>query len=37
MTELETWSHQAQAGSNSGTNPDAPVADPDYVPASADA
>jgi cyanophycin synthetase len=37
MTELETWSHQAQAGSRSGANPDAPVGDPDYVPASPDA
>jgi cyanophycin synthetase len=37
MTELEAWSHQAQAGSRSGANPDAPVADPDYVPASSDA
>jgi cyanophycin synthetase len=37
MTELETWSHQAQAGSRSGASPDAPVGDPDYVPASPDA
>ncbi|GAA4691468.1 cyanophycin synthetase [Nocardioides nanhaiensis] len=29
MTELETWSSQAQAGS--GVNPDSPAADPDYV------
>jgi cyanophycin synthetase len=28
MTELEGWSHQAQAGS--GASPDAPAADPDY-------
>jgi cyanophycin synthetase len=37
MTELETWSHQAQAGSRSGANPDAPVGDPDYLPTSPDA
>jgi cyanophycin synthetase len=37
MTELETWSRRAQAGSRSGSNPDAPVADPDYLPASTDA
>ena len=37
MTELEAWSHQAQAGSRSGANPDAPVGDPDYLPASPDA
>jgi cyanophycin synthetase len=30
MSELETWSNQAQAGS--GENPDAPAADPDYTP-----
>jgi cyanophycin synthetase len=29
MTELETWSSQAQAGS--GASDDAPAADPDYV------
>ena len=33
MTELETWSHQAQAGA--GATVDAPAADPDYVPAPA--
>ena len=32
MTELETWSSQAQAGA--GATPDAPGADPDYVPAT---
>ena len=32
MAELETWSHQAQAGA--GASDDAPGADPDYVPAS---
>jgi cyanophycin synthetase len=31
MTELETWSNQAQAGS--GANDASPAADPDYVPA----
>ncbi|MGI8522250.1 MAG: cyanophycin synthetase [Nocardioides sp.] len=30
MTELETWSNQAQAGS--GATAEAPAADPDYVP-----
>jgi cyanophycin synthetase len=29
MTELETWSSQAQAGS--GISDEAPAADPDYV------
>jgi cyanophycin synthetase len=33
MSELENWSNQAQAGS--GTNPDAPSADPDYTSAPA--
>ena len=28
MAELETWSHQAQAGA--GASDDAPGADPDY-------
>ncbi|MFC6285176.1 cyanophycin synthetase [Nocardioides sp. GCM10027113] len=32
MTELEGWSHQAQAGS--GASADAPAADPDYAPSS---
>ena len=31
MAELETWSHQAQAGAGAATTP--PAADPDYVPA----
>ncbi|HYQ31681.1 MAG TPA: cyanophycin synthetase, partial [Lapillicoccus sp.] len=31
MAELETWSNQAQAGA--GASPNAPAADPDYVPA----
>lgn len=31
MAELETWSHQAQAGSGSN---DGPVGDPDYAPAT---
>jgi cyanophycin synthetase len=31
MSELETWSNRAQAGSSD--NPDAPAADPDYTPA----
>jgi cyanophycin synthetase len=31
MSELETWSNRAQAGS--GDHPDAPAADPDYTPA----
>ena len=35
MTELETWSHQAQAGS--GATDASPAADPDYVPAAAPA
>jgi cyanophycin synthetase len=35
MSELESWSNQAQAGS--GDNPDAPAADPDYTPADASA
>ncbi len=35
MAELETWSNQAQAGA--GASPDAPAADPDYVPASTEA
>jgi cyanophycin synthetase len=30
MSELESWSKQAQAGATS--HPDAPVADPDYAP-----
>jgi len=33
MSELENWSNQAQAGATS--LPDAPVADPDYAPVSA--
>ena len=33
MSELETWSKQAQAGAAS--HPDAPVADPDYAPVPA--
>ena len=33
MAELETWSNQAQAGATS--QPDAPVADPDYAPVPA--
>jgi cyanophycin synthetase len=32
MSELENWSHQAQAGSGS---PDGPVGDPDFTPAAA--
>ena len=35
MAEVETWSPQAQAGS--GASAEAPAADPDYVPAVADA
>jgi cyanophycin synthetase len=35
MAELENWSDVAQAGSVA--NPDAPSADPDYVPPPADA
>ncbi len=35
MAELETWSSMAQAGASA--NADAPVADPDYVPAAPDA
>ncbi|WP_323794394.1 glutamate ligase domain-containing protein, partial [Nocardioides sp.] len=35
MSELETWSSQAQAGS--GASPDAPAADPDYAPAPSEA
>jgi cyanophycin synthetase len=31
MSELETWSHQAQAGSRAGN--DGPVGDPDFTPA----
>jgi cyanophycin synthetase len=34
MSELETWSHQAQAGS--GTTDDKATADPDYQPAPTD-
>jgi len=35
MAELESFGHQAQAGS--GVNPDAPAADPDYDPPVSDA
>ena len=35
MAELENWSHQAQAGA--GASADAPAADPDYAPSTADA